>query len=138
MNRTQPAELQRLTTQECIELLSQHHFGRVAFASEGLPFILPVNYVFEEPTIVVRTASGTKLDDMPLAIVAFEIDDADREGRWGWSVVARGPAFDISDTIDEYSVRLRQLPVAPLAPGERTHWLKISARELSGRRFLLP
>lgn len=120
----------------CLDLLGRHHFGRIGFAARGVPLILPVNYVFEEPTIIVRTAPGTKLSEIPLTIVAFEIDDADTEGRWGWSVVASGPAFDITDSADAYSAHLRHLPVHPWAPGVRTHWLKITVRDVSGRRFV--
>ncbi len=128
-------ELHVLSESECTALLAGHHFGRLGFVSDGWPVILPVNYVFDDPSIVVRTGPGTKLEDTPLAMVAFEVDGADPAGSWGWSVLAQGPAFDISDAIDEYSGSLRHLPVEPRAPGDKPHWLKISARRISGRRF---
>ena len=128
-------ELQILSEPECLALLHDRHFGRLGFLSDGWPVILPVNYSFEEPSIVVRTGLGAKLDDTPLTMVAFEVDEADPAGAWGWSVLAQGPAFDISDSIDQYSEALRHLPVVPHAPGEKQHWLKITARRVSGRRF---
>jgi nitroimidazol reductase NimA-like FMN-containing flavoprotein (pyridoxamine 5'-phosphate oxidase superfamily) len=131
-------EVAVLSDSACIELLRTHHFGRIAFATDGLPMILPVNYVYSEPSIVIRTGPGTKLASTPQTIVAFEIDDADEAGAWGWSVVVQGPAFDITESIDEYSEALRQLPVVSHAPGERMHWLKIGAREVTGRRFGQP
>lgn len=127
--------MRELSTGESLELLRTHHLGRLAFIADGIPLVLPVNYVFEEPSIVVRTAPGTKLVAAPMTIVALEVDDSDPDGTWGWSVVARGPASDITASADEYSAHLRHLPVQPAAPGERTHWLKISAVEVSGRRF---
>ena len=130
-----PATMQTLTTEQCLELLQRHHFGRLGFVSEGSPVILPVNYVFEEPSIVIRTGAGAKLDDTPLTMVAFEIDEADPAGAWGWSVVVKGPAFDISDSIDQYSAALRELRVDPRAPGDKPNWLKVTARDVSGRRF---
>ena len=129
------AGLDVLSTEECLELLAAHCFGRVAFAAAGVPLILPVNYVFQEPDIVVLTAPGTKLTDIPLTIVAFEIDAADPDGGWGWSVVVQGPAFDITDSPDEHSSALRRLPVEPWAPGDRRHWLRITAATVQGRRF---
>ena len=57
-------------------------------------------------------------------MVAFEIDDADRDGRWSWSVVAQGPAFDIT--------------AEPAAPGAKQRWLKMTATRVSGRRFARP
>ncbi|HET7489929.1 MAG TPA: pyridoxamine 5'-phosphate oxidase family protein [Acidimicrobiales bacterium] len=130
--------LEVLTDEECLALLTTHHLGRIGFVDDGWPVILPVNYVFDEPSIVVRTGPGGKLDDMPLSMVAFEIDEADPAGAWGWSVLAQGPAFDISDSIDEYSDALRRLPVHPHAPGAKLNWLKITARRVSGRRFGTP
>lgn len=125
-----------LSEQECLALLRTHSLGRLGFVGEeGWPVILPVNYAFDEPSIVVRTGAGTKLDDIPLTMVAFEVDAADPDGAWGWSVLAQGPAFDITDSVDEYSAALRHLPVDPRAPGDKPHWLKISARRISGRCF---
>ena len=124
-----------LENDQCISLLGAHHFGRIGFVADEWLSILPVNYAFEEPTIVVRTGPGTKLENTPLTIVAFEVDAADPEGQWGWSVLAQGPAFDITDSIDEYSAALRRFPVQPRAPGDKPNWLKITAVRLSGRRF---
>lgn len=125
-----------LSREECIRLLAEHHLGRLAFWSGDLPLILPVNYVFEMPNVVIRTGPGTKLEETPLRMVAFEIDDADRDGQWGWSVVAQGPAFDITDSLDEFSALLRTLAVEPWAPGAKQHWLKMTATRVSGRRFV--
>lgn len=130
-----PEHLEVLSDEECLALLAGHRFGRLGFIDDGWPVILPVNYVFEEPTIVVRTGPGTKMDETPLSMVAFEVDDTDPGGGWGWSVLAQGPAFDISDSIDEYSGALRQFDVHPQAPGDKPNWLKITARRISGRRF---
>ena len=130
--------LEVLTDAECVALLAGHHFGRLGFVAGEWLAILPVNYVFDEPTIVVRTGPGAKLDETPLTMVAFEIDGADPDGQWGWSVLAQGPAFDITESIDHYSAALRRLPVQPQAPGDRPNWLKITAARISGRRFGSP
>jgi nitroimidazol reductase NimA-like FMN-containing flavoprotein (pyridoxamine 5'-phosphate oxidase superfamily) len=128
-------QLRVLGNDECVALLAAHHFGRIGFVDDGWPVILPVNYVFEEPTIVVRTGPGAKLESTPLTMVAFEVDDADAGGQWGWSVLAQGPAFDITDSIDDYSTALRRFPVHPQAPGDKPNWLKVTAVRLSGRSF---
>ena len=138
MDDQSPHELEVLTEAACLQLLTDGHLGRLGFLDDGWPVILPVNYVFQEPSIVVRTGPGTKLEDTPLTMVAFEIDAADPEGAWGWSVLVQGPAFDITDSVDEYSDALRRLPVLPRAPGEKPNWLKVSARRVSGRRFGTP
>jgi uncharacterized protein len=128
-------DLEVLDRQECLRLLVGHHFGRIAFSGLSWPVILPVNYIFEDPSLIIRTAPGEKLEFVPMSAVAFEVDDADPAGASGWSVLVQGPAFDITESADEYSARLRTLDVTPWAPGRRDHWLKISAVEVSGRRF---
>jgi nitroimidazol reductase NimA-like FMN-containing flavoprotein (pyridoxamine 5'-phosphate oxidase superfamily) len=127
--------LRVLTYDECVTLLRRHRFGRLALGVQGWPAILPVNYLYDGTSVVIRTAPGAKLDEAPMTAVAFEIDDADRFGHWGWSVLVQGPAFDITMSGDELSEHLRDLPVRPWAPGARDHWLKIAAVRISGRAF---
>lgn len=130
-----PNDLQVLSELECRALLGDRHFGRLGFVADGWPVILPVNFVLDESSIVVRTGPGAKLEEMPLTMVAFEVDEADVGGAWGWSVLAQGPASDISDAIDKHSGALRQLPDEPSAPGDEPNWLGITIRRISGRRF---
>jgi nitroimidazol reductase NimA-like FMN-containing flavoprotein (pyridoxamine 5'-phosphate oxidase superfamily) len=128
-------KLVELNVDECMRLLQTHNFGRLAFASEGWPLVLPVNYVFDGRSVVIRTEPGAKLDDAPKARVAFEIDEAAPDGKWGWSVVVRGLAFNISEAIDPYSESNREQPVDAWAPGPKPNWLRVSATRVTGRRF---
>src|ERR1700694_5054628 len=127
--------LRVLSDDECVDLLRRHRFGRVALGIDGWPAILPVNYLYDGTSVVIRTAPGAKLDQAPLTAVAFEIDDADRYGHWGWSVLVQGPAFDVTLSIDELSEHLRELPVRPWAPDARDQWLKVAAVRINGRPF---
>jgi hypothetical protein len=127
--------LAELTSSESAALLRSHRQGRLVFAYESWHVVMPVNYVIEDPTVVIRTDVGAKLSAAPFQAVAFEIDDADPAGAWGWSVLAQGPAFDITEATDERSEYLRSLPVAPWPVGVHAHWLTMTAVRLSGRRF---
>lgn len=129
------AELRTLDDEECIVLLRSHCLGRLAFTVDDQPHVFPVNYLFEDKSVVIRTAPGLKLDQAPLRPVAFEIDDASSDGTWGWSVVVEGPCINLTDCVDGWSERLRGLPVQPWAPGARGHWIGVYARRLSGRAF---
>ncbi len=127
--------LAELSSSQSAALLRAHRLGRLVFSHESWPVVVPVNYVFEDPTVVIRTDLGAKLIAAPFHAVAFEIDDADPSGAWGWSVLAQGPAFDITEATDDRSEHLRSLPVAPWPVGVHDHWLTMSAVRLSGRRF---
>ena len=135
MSRRDEHELGVLSEARCFELLAKQSFGRLAFWSDDMPLILSVNYVFEKPSIVVRTGPGVKFEQTPMARVAFEIDEADPLGRWGWSVVAQGHSFDITSSLDHRSEALRKLAVTPWAPGDKPSWLDVSATRVSGRYF---
>jgi len=127
--------LEELSFEECEELLASHHFGRLAVVVEGRPVIFPVNYEYVEGRIVVRSDPGVKLDAATLASVAFEVDEVDGVTRSGWSVVVQGFSQDVTDADDPVSETLRSTPVDTWVPGERTHWLRIEARFVSGRRL---
>jgi nitroimidazol reductase NimA-like FMN-containing flavoprotein (pyridoxamine 5'-phosphate oxidase superfamily) len=98
------------------------------------PVILPVNYLFDGEAVVFRTDPGLKLAATPLRKVAFEIDDVEESSGTGWSVLVRGFAREITRGIDHRSEALRQLPVTPFAPGEKSHWIEVVPKTITGRR----
>jgi uncharacterized protein len=124
-----------LSSDECHELLSDNHVGRLAVVVRGQPVIFPVNYVFDGERVVFRTDEGLKLRHAPLRRVAFEIDGFDEKEGTGWSVLVQGSTYEITRAIDEYSEALRRLPVAPFAPGDKAHWIEIVPVEITGRRI---
>jgi nitroimidazol reductase NimA-like FMN-containing flavoprotein (pyridoxamine 5'-phosphate oxidase superfamily) len=128
-------ELRVLREDECASLLRGARLGRLAFAVGGQTSIFPVNYLYDGTSIVMRTAPGFKLQEAPMRAAAFEIDDAGPDGTWGWSVVAQGPCYDISSSMDDISEQLRELPLRPWAPGAREHWLRIAPHQITGRAF---
>ena len=129
------ATLTVLSSERCRQLLRSRAWGRLAAGLEGWPAIIPINYGYVEDNIVFKTGPGAKLDESPMTAVAFEIDDADPEGAWGWSVLVQGPAFDITNSVDATSTRLRDTPLKTWAPGKREHWIRIAAVRVTGRAF---
>ncbi len=118
-------------------MLAGQHLGRVVLVDELGPLALPVNYLLDGRTVLLRTDVGTKLDAaIRGARVAFEIDGTDQATRTGWSVLVRGEAVEVSDP-DELA-RLRQLPLYPWAPGTKGHYVRILPAMLTGRRIALP
>ena len=117
-----------LELRECLRLLGGDEVGRLAFVEAGHPMIVPVNYVLEGETILIRSGKGSKLRSAHGGPACFEIDDIDREHRTGWSVVVSG--------------RLRQVgphdpPTGPLPDSwipDRDHLLRLRGEIISGRR----
>ena len=130
--------VQVLAEDECLLLLNTREVGRIAFEFKGRIEIFPVNYGVDGAVIVFRTSPGTKLEAVPKTAVAFEVDSWDSESGIGWSVIARGRAEEVTNNIGRVAEHLRWVPVHPVAPGERWHWLAIKPTEITGRRFRVP
>jgi nitroimidazol reductase NimA-like FMN-containing flavoprotein (pyridoxamine 5'-phosphate oxidase superfamily) len=129
------SEVEELGEQECLALLAATEVGRVGVTADGQPLVFPVNYVFDDGSIIVRTNVGTMLSAASLGHVAFEIDDFDAAARSGWSVMVQGVGHDITDSLDPKSERLQSLEVSPWAPGSKPRLLRIDTTTVSGRRF---
>jgi Pyridoxamine 5'-phosphate oxidase len=121
-------EMLDLSREECLRLLAEHSFGRLAVnMGKGPPVIRPVNYLFDQPSqsVVFRTALGSKFHALlQSADAAFEIDGIDQGSGTGWSVI-----MDVR--------RLDGLRLQPWAPGHKAHWVHIRAWTVSGRRIVL-
>jgi uncharacterized protein len=127
--------LQILTRAECLRLLETATIGRVLTSHRALPVALPVTYALQEDSVVFRTGPGTKLHGVDRgAVLGFEVDDVDPVRRTGWSVLAHGEAYQVTDP-DELA-RLDRLPLEPLAPGFFPFLIRLPLQEVSGRRIV--
>ncbi len=131
--------LVELSRADCLTLLASNNFGRLAVSGGGdAPLIRPVNYLFDErsQSVVFRTAAGSKLHYLLRATRAtFEIDGVDAENRTGWSVIMAGATEEVMQPLEV--VRLERLGLNTWPAGERSHWIRIRAWSISGRRIAL-
>jgi uncharacterized protein len=126
-----------LTKSECFELLAGERLGRLAFVDERGPVVLPVNFVLDNHVVIIRTGEGAKLDAASHGDrVAFEVDRIDAGTGAGWSVLVRGEATEVTDRSE--LTRLRKLPLNPLAPGRKSHFVRILPAVVTGRRISAP
>jgi nitroimidazol reductase NimA-like FMN-containing flavoprotein (pyridoxamine 5'-phosphate oxidase superfamily) len=134
---TADTHLEALTDHECHQLLGLAAIGRIAFVSDGLPIVLPVNYrLFNGETgmwIVLRTRPGNAIDDAPER-VAFEIDGVDYDHNQGWSVVVRGVLHHLDH--NEIELLAKRFDPRPWLQQDRTSWLAIKPEVITGRRLL--
>jgi len=131
---TQRPEPLILDRAECESLLEQHHVGRLGFVVDGWPSVLPVNYVFDGGSIMLRTDAGTKLSVLRHgAKASLQIDAFDSLYRSGWSVLVFGHAHEITD-VNEL-VRAEALPLRSWAAGRKEFWIRIEPAQITGRRL---
>jgi uncharacterized protein len=124
-----------VTRQECYVLLRDHVIGRLAIVHGGAPHVLPVNYLLDGDDVVFRTDRGSKLDVGPRSPACFEIDLFDTTTRTGWDVVVSGWLEEITEHDAERFRRVASLPIDPWVDGERTHWMRLVPRDVTGRRI---
>lgn len=126
--------LEVLERAECLVLLGSVPLGRLVFTDRALPAVQPVNFVLDGEEIVIRSSAGSKLAAATRgAIVAFEVDEFDEDARTGWSVTVVGQAEEISDPVRLQHAR--RLPLRPWSPGDRDHFISVSAERVTGRRI---
>ena len=128
--------LVELGVDECLRLVAETPVGRLGFVNEeGEPMILPVNHVLVDGQIHVRTKSGTKLsvaERLGGAKVVLEVDELDADLETGWSVLVRGRLHPVTDTVQ--TAHLDRLGHHTWSDDvERRAWLRIEAREITGR-----
>jgi nitroimidazol reductase NimA-like FMN-containing flavoprotein (pyridoxamine 5'-phosphate oxidase superfamily) len=139
------ASIRALTQHECIELLSRHHVGRLAFAFHDRVDIQPLHYLYEAGWIYGRTSEGAKL--VTLAHnqwVAFEVDEVRDVFDWA-SVVVRGSFHRLDRGVDPHeqaavahaTTLLRAIVPETLTPEDpvpfRTILFRIAIGEMTGR-----
>ncbi|HEX6472645.1 MAG TPA: pyridoxamine 5'-phosphate oxidase family protein [Streptosporangiaceae bacterium] len=131
---------QTLDEAECLRLISPGGVGRLAYSGRYGLTVFPVNYVLYEGTIVFRTAHDSPMDeDLRTGIanaeykVAFEIDDIDRGGQGGWSVLVQGAAHHVESEAERAAVR--ESGVEPWAGGARELYIRIIPTRITGRRI---
>jgi hypothetical protein len=87
-----------LDRQRCLEYLSAGGLGRVAVNVGALPAILPVQFALDEERVVFSVGVGTVLHNATRdAVVAFESDGVEPDGRRQWSVLVTGIARHLTD-----------------------------------------
>lgn len=127
--------LELLTEGDAWSLLSQGTIGRIGLSMRALPVIFPVNYAVIDNSIVFRTAPGSKLSAAAAgAVVAFEVDDYERESRTGWSVLVVGRAEIVHDL--DIAFKALAVNLEPFADGVRSSLIRIRPDFISGRRVV--
>ncbi|MFF7157437.1 pyridoxamine 5'-phosphate oxidase family protein [Streptomyces sp. NPDC008139] len=127
-------ELRELSGDECRSLLGTHGVGRVVVTTGEGPAIVPVNYLVVQGNVSFRTA----LDALPARAAgtdtAFEADHIDDALSQGWSVLIVGQAHMVTDA-ESLRILEEHALTTPWAGGERTLWITIVPRRVTGRRI---
>jgi hypothetical protein len=130
--------LRVLGLDECLERLRSAPLGRVAFVDTGEPVVFPVNHAIDGVDVVFRTSWGSKLEVAESSgVVAYEVDGYDSRNESGWSVVVKGTAQLVYETVD--TDRYDQLGLRSWADIKGLgFWVRIRPVEITGREVIPP
>jgi uncharacterized protein len=128
----EPDPVTVLGEEESWNLLASVALGRLVVTKSGRPEIFPVNFVAKRPTVLFKTAPGTKLLTAALNHeVAFEADDHGLSE--GWSVIVRGIARVLSS--DGEIAKAERAQLLSWIPNIKPYYVAIDVSEITGRRF---
>ena len=129
-----PPGTEALSDDECWALLDATSVGRLAISIADKPDIFPINFVVDDGSLVFRTGAGTKFAAAALLHeVAFEIDGYEPSNRTAWSVVVKGRANEVERMEEVFAAD--DLPLFPWAAHPKPNFVRITPREVTGRRF---
>lgn len=122
-----------LSDEQCTELLEATPIGRVGFVVDSQPLVMPVNYAWNESSVVFRTIEGQKLAAAALGeTVCFEVDHWDPDSRTGWSILVKGQARHVTDWAEKEA--LEQIGLVPWTHVKwRPLWVRVEPSEITGR-----
>lgn len=128
-------KLSELSPDECLRLLAGVPVGRVGLSVRAMPAVFPVNFALLDGEVVFRTVEGTKFHAAVAgAVLAFEADGYEPDGRSGWSVLVQGVSRVVTEPAELH--RARQLTVESWAvDGAADRIVRITSTFVSGRRF---
>jgi len=108
--------------------------GRVGFTQDGGIKIIPVNYVLDGRTLIIRTSPTSSVAAIPDSTmeVAFQVDYHGAVTGSGWSVLLNGTAIVLTE--DEVAALEMPSRIVPWAGGDRSLHLRFTPRTIEGRR----
>jgi len=118
----------------CDALISSGGVGRIVFDASRGPVALPVNFRILDGDVIFRTAPIPELlVSVGQRRVSFEVDHIDEALAEGWSVLISGDGHVVVDPSEHE--RAVAAGVTPWAGGDRDVYVRIVAREVTGRRI---
>lgn len=124
-------ELEILDLEQCRHLLGEGSVGCLGLPSEGAPELRPVNFVYHDHGIVIRTGEGQILEAGRCGhAVSFQLFGIDGLEHTGWSVIVNGK-LSVLPTNEETLA----LPLRPWASGVKDRFVKLSIAHMSGLRI---
>ena len=125
-------DAQVLSESQCQDLLASQDFGRLSLAMRALPVIMPVNYAYLGGSIILGMADGPARRAIAAGnIIALGVDSGPRNDTF-WTVLAIGPASEITDP--SQTTELQHMALTDLTGSPAEHFLQLQPDIITGYR----
>ena len=123
-------EIEDLSEKEITAMLSRLGYGHLACCRGDVPYVVPVNFAFEEGRIYLYTTEGKKADFIASnPNVCLQAEDVVDNRHWQ-SVIVDGVASEIEDGDErEYALKLIVKVNPTLTPAVSIRWMDEWVRE---------
>ncbi|NOT50206.1 MAG: pyridoxamine 5'-phosphate oxidase family protein [Chitinophagaceae bacterium] len=112
----------KLNKEEIEEVIKRQLFGRIGCYTDGLVYVVPVSYAYEDPYIYGYTFEGMKIDMLRKnPSICFQIDDTKNLANWK-SIIAWGEFEELVDTTGRnHALQKLEERVLPIINSETMH-----------------
>jgi nitroimidazol reductase NimA-like FMN-containing flavoprotein (pyridoxamine 5'-phosphate oxidase superfamily) len=144
-------EIEEMSPQEMRALLARMGYGHLGCTRGGRPYVVPINYAYDDPDIYIFTTEGMKTDYIAAnPEVCLQVEEVNDLANWQ-SVVAIGKAERLTSREDMERAMQHITATNPtLTPALNKMWIdpwgrasivaiyRIHTQMMSGRRTLPP
>jgi nitroimidazol reductase NimA-like FMN-containing flavoprotein (pyridoxamine 5'-phosphate oxidase superfamily) len=129
----------KLDYAEIEEVLQDQVVGRIGCHADGITYIVPVSYAYNDPYVYIHSIEGKKVDMMrENSEICFEVDELKDMANWK-SVIAWGTFEELKESEErDKGLKLLLDRSLPLISSETTHlgrewpFSNINANEIEG------
>ena len=122
--------VEEMSSERIKELLKRSTYGHLGMARGAYPYVVPINYAFNDPYIYIYTTEGKKTEiitDNPE--VCLQVEDIRNDKDWQ-SVIVIGEAVQITDQAERELALKFILAINPtLTPAVSIRWMDSWVRE---------
>ena len=95
-----------LTSNQCIEVLSQNRLGHLGCVKDGQPYVVPIHYAFADNYIYSFAMAGQKIEWMRASpLVCLQVEEATENRQWR-SVIVTGRFDELhADGDDDHKLK---------------------------------
>ncbi len=98
--------LTEMTSEDCVDVLAHGHIAHVACAKDNRPYVVPIQYAFDSPSLYGFSMPGKKVDWLRInPLVCIQVGEIKTNEVWR-SVIVEGRYEELPDNEQRHNERL--------------------------------